>query len=86
MGKMLRQVVDVFCKTRFVTGRGVPVKNALVYRFVDEGHRREQKLAAGRLVIARDRCPELLDRGPQFAAIAPIDLSALFVLTYAFFR
>lgn len=84
--KLLRQIVDVFGKTRFVTSRGVSVKNALVYRFVDEGHRREQKLAARGLIIAGNGCPELLDRSPQFALVAPVDLFALCVLAYALFR
>jgi hypothetical protein len=84
--KVLGHPVDVFGQTRFVPRCRVPMDHAFVDRFVDESDRGPEKFPARVLVMAGDGGPKILDRRPQFAAVAAVDLVPTDVLPGTFFR
>jgi hypothetical protein len=57
----------------------------LIDRLVDKRNGRIQKLDALILIARRQRRPQLLDLRAKLAAIAPIDLVSLNVLTNSLF-
>lgn len=81
---VLCQAVNVLRQTRFVTSRGVAMKNTLVNHFVDDGNGRVQQFNATRAVARGDRCTQFLDLRAKFAAIATVDRIFLDGLSYSF--
>ena len=82
---LLRELGNVFGKTRLITGRRVLMNKALVHRLVYKRDRRIQEFTALLLVGCRQCRPKLFDLGSQLTPVAPVNFVALRILPNAFF-
>lgn len=83
--RLLADFSDVLCQTRFITSGSVPMNKSFVDGFVDQRHGRIEQFAALLLIGTCNGGTQLFDLRAQLAAVAPVYLVSLCVLSDAFF-